>query len=341
MKLYLLDLLLCLPLENSVSAGLVPSLSKGLTKAFRDQKLIYRWLKKIDNLGKKIQPNAPPAMEINGLSSIKEYLSNFRYLEDSGPFNDVLDKETVSAIKTYQNYFNLQVNGGLNNETLQQISLPRCAIPDMNFNSDMVDNVSWPKEGTEWLPKEKRNITYGFLPVSEIPENVTKVFKDSFTRWAEATKVLNLTEARYDDADIKIGFYIFNDSVGDEVFGGSIIRLQPEYNKKTGEIRLDATKYWALPVENQSLSWEESVLDLESVAMHQIGRLLGLDHTSKMDSVMYPTILQSQQRKVQLSDYDKNNIHQHYTTSHTETTGRCRFLTTIFSLIFLYLLLLC
>ncbi|RZC23128.1 hypothetical protein D0Y65_002804, partial [Glycine soja] len=67
-------------------------------------------------------------------------------------------------------------------------------------------------------------------------------------------------------------------------------------NVTTGDIRLKGA-IWSLPSENESLSWEDGVLDLESAAMHQIGHLLGLDHSNKEDSVMYPNVLPWQQRK--------------------------------------------
>ncbi|TKY69790.1 Metalloendoproteinase 2-MMP [Spatholobus suberectus] len=117
-----------------------------------------------------------------------------------------------------------------------------------------------------WLPKGK-NITYGFVPASEIAASMAKVFRDSFTRWAQATGDLNLTETTYDDADIKVGFYKFGDGVMAVECGFSIIRLQPASNVTTGEIRLDATKFWALPSENDSLSWQQGILDLESALL--------------------------------------------------------------------------
>uniref|UniRef100_K7K645 Peptidase M10 metallopeptidase domain-containing protein n=1 Tax=Glycine max TaxID=3847 RepID=K7K645_SOYBN len=60
-----------------------------------------------------------------------------------------------------------------------------------------------------------------------------------------------------------------------------------------GDIRLKGAILWSLPSEKESLSWENGVLDLESAAMH----LLGLDHSNKEDSVMYPNVLPWQQRK--------------------------------------------
>ncbi|CAJ1931585.1 unnamed protein product [Sphenostylis stenocarpa] len=327
----------------SAKAGLLPP--KGIPNGFKWPKgnpFKSKWVG--DILDAIIQqnlpaqpPNAPP-VQIKGLSRIKDYFSNFSYLQ-SEQIDDYLDQKTESAIKRYQQYFNLQVNGYLTNETLQLISRPRCAVPDMSFDYDFTQNVSWPKAGNRWF--QKRNLTYAFLLASQIPDNTTKVFGEAFTQWAHATGFLNFTKATtYDDADIKIGFYNISAVVDYDAFGVSFIREKPPSNVKTGEIHLDGSIYWALPSENDSLSWKDGVLDLESVAMHQIGHLLGLDHSSMNDSVMYPYILPSQQRKVDLSNSDKNNI-MNQNANVNSGDGGCLgvLLMTIISLGFTYVLL--
>ncbi|KAG5050651.1 metalloendoproteinase 5-MMP-like [Glycine soja] len=255
-------------------------------------------------------PNAPPKqINIKGLSVVKDYLSDYGYIESSGPFTDSFDQEIISAIKTYQNFSNLQVTGGLNKQLIQQMLSIRCGVPDVNFDYNFTDdNISYPKAGHRWFPN--RNLTYGFLPENQIPDNMTKVFRDSFARWAQASGTLSLTETTYDNADIQVGFYNFTNS-RIEVYGGSLIFLQPDSSKK-GVVLLNGNMGWLLPSENATLSKDDGVLDLETAAMHQIGHLLGLDHSHKEDSVMYPYILSSQQRKVQLSNSDKANIHHQF-----------------------------
>ena len=262
-------------------------------------------------------PGAPPEI-IPGLHLVKEYLSNYGYIQYSDNFTDALDEVTRSALKSYQNFFNLTETGYLDNETLQQISFLRCAVPDMNFtyNLSASNNMSWPL-GTKWFPNGT-NLTYGFLAASKIPPNATKVFRDSFKRWSDAIGVLNLTETTYNDAaNIKIGFYNFSDIMDVEVVGGTLIELIPGNNSHAdvtfGDMLLDATKYWALPNASiTSSSWQQGIVDLSTVAMHQIGHLLGLSHSSHNDSVMYPYILPSNQRKVQLSNDDQQQIKQVY-----------------------------
>ncbi|WVZ10022.1 hypothetical protein V8G54_014552 [Vigna mungo] len=245
-------------------------------------------------------------MRKEDFAPLKEYLSNFGYLPSSDSFNNTVDQQTLSAIKKFQESFNLPVTADI----LKLISLPRCAVPDMNFHYGFSQDVSWPKARHRWF--RKTNLTYGFLPESEVEPNAIKVFKSAFTRWADATGFLNLTETTYDDADIKVGFYTFSDVLVGDLYGFSLITQNPQSNVKTAEIKLNDILFWALPSEKGDLSAKDGVLDLESAAMHQIGHLLGFDHSFMHDSIMYPYILPSQERKVELSDSDKNNIKKQY-----------------------------
>ncbi|KAK7407294.1 hypothetical protein VNO78_09091 [Psophocarpus tetragonolobus] len=359
---FLLFLILLSQPSLSNSANLKGLLKKFVSIVYDNRYDLAEWthdiVERIDssNAKKKLlspppaeERNAqPPVLNLNlNLSMMKDYLSNYGYIQSSGPYNGSLDEETIVGIKTYQKYFNLQVTGKVTRQTLEQMSFLRCGVPDINIDYNLTeDNTTWPKAGKRWFPKGK-NITYGFLPESQLPANATKVFRDSFTRWARATGVLNLKEATtYNNADIKIGFYNFTFlEIDKEVYGFSVISLDRNSDKKTGEILLDGSKYWLLPSENYSLlSWEDGILDLESAAMHQIGHLLGLDHSNDTDSVMYPYIFPSHQRKVNLSISDRDNIRDQYAivnlnvnTAHAASSGLLLF--TTFSLGFAYLFL--
>lgn len=348
MKSHLSAFLLFLLLLNQSLSGTaavnIASIFRGGAKAVGwpvKEISIPKWWQHIKKLKKPIEDISKPE-KLEALSEITEYFSNYGYTLSSPSLNDSYGQETIAAIKTFQKYFNLPVTGDLNNETIQLMSLPRCGVPDFNFNYNFTDNLSFPKSGHRWFPKGN-NLTYGFRPASKIPLNMTKVFRDSFTRWANATG-LNLTETTYDKADIKIGFYNFTYyGFEDEVYGSSLI--QSTSGVKVGHVLLDVTLLWELPSQNKNLSWEDGMLDLESAAMHQIGHLLGLDHSNEKDSVMYPYVLPSQQRKVNLSKSDKDNIQQQYdngnSSKYSNDGGRLGVsLVTTLSVAFAYVLLL-
>ncbi|QHO41342.1 Metalloendoproteinase 5-MMP [Arachis hypogaea] len=276
--------------DKSISQSSVPALLKECSK------LIHEIIKETSKNSTHQTTNLPPPPP--------DYLNDYSYIQDSDNYTDLMDNNMVSAIRS-----NLP------------LLLLRCAVPDVNFTYTLSpNNVLCPKENNCF--SNRTNLTYDFHPKNEVPENFTAVFRDSFKWWSEAiSTVVNLTftNTRYDDAEIKIVFKIFdNKTVGDEVVGGSFIELASnDGDIVVGYMVLNGTKYWALPNNTIKLNrsmLEDGVIDLGVVAMHQIGHLLGLLHSSHNESVMYPYILPQNQRKVQLSNDDKQQIKQVYST---------------------------
>ncbi|XP_015168802.1 metalloendoproteinase 3-MMP-like [Solanum tuberosum] len=75
----------------------------------------------------------------------------------------------------------------------------------------------------------------------------------------------------------------------------------------TGFFHLDGEENWV--VDGEYL--KEGMVDLESVAVHEIGHLLGLDHSSEKEAIMFPTI-EDGTRKVELSRDDIEGVQMLY-----------------------------
>lgn len=54
-----------------------------------------------------------------------------------------------------------------------------------------------------------------------------------------------------------------------------------------------------------------NAVDLESVAVHEIGHLLGLGHSSVAEAIMYPTI-KTRTKKVELAEDDVEGVQKLY-----------------------------
>ncbi|KAK7307183.1 hypothetical protein VNO77_40013 [Canavalia gladiata] len=71
-----------------------------------------------------------------------------------------------------------------------------------------------------------------------------------------------------------------------------------------GSFHFDADEDWKPDVTNSS---EPDTVDLESVAVHEIGHLLGLAHSTVNTAIMYPYI-SARTRKVELTKDDIDGI---------------------------------
>ncbi|KAJ7943581.1 putative Metalloendoproteinase 1 [Quillaja saponaria] len=278
--------------------------------------------------------------KVDGLSKLKKYFDHFGYIPNSPlNFTDDFDDALESAIKTYQKNFNLNVTGELDEKTLQQIVRPRCGVADIiNGTSTMnsgKENTSSSGNttkfhtvahytyfpGTPRWPANKQDLTYAFLPENGLSDAVKTVFGHAFERWSEVTLLTFTETTSYYSADIKIGFFTGDHGDG-EPFDGVLGTLAHAFSPPSGRFHLDGAEDWVVSGD-ASTSSLPSAVDLESVAVHEIGHLLGLGHSSVEDAIMYPTI-SSRSRKVELVNDDIQGIQKLY-GSNPEFNGSTTF----------------
>ncbi|KAL6351328.1 hypothetical protein AAG906_035120 [Vitis piasezkii] len=259
----------------------------------------------------------------DGLAKLKEYFHYFGYIHNSN-YTDDFDDAFEQALKTYQLNFNLNTTGQLDEATLNQIVSPRCGNADIeNGSSSMNSGKSTPStsghfhtvghysffDGKPVWPESKRNLTYGFLPDNQLSDTVKAVFTSAFERWAAVTPLTFTESDSYYSADLRIAFYTGDHGDG-EPFDGVLGTLAHAFSPTNGRFHLDGEENWVATgdVTTSSIS---SAIDLESVAVHEIGHLLGLGHSSVEEAIMYPTIT-SRTKKVELASDDIQGIQELY-----------------------------
>ncbi|KAH0652805.1 hypothetical protein KY289_030483 [Solanum tuberosum] len=193
---------------------------------------------------------------------------------------------------------------------------PRCGNPDIvngttHMNSDKsptdhtVANFSFFQGKPRW-PSSKSKLKYAFLPENQLTDSVKVAFKRAFDKWSKVIPLTFKEMDSYRSADIRIGFFVRDHGNGNP-FDEPMKILVHVFAPPMGFFHLDGEENWV--VYDEYL--KEGMVDLESVVVHEIGYLLGLDHSSEKEAIMFPT-LKDGTRKVELSSDDTKGVQMLY-----------------------------
>ncbi|XP_023741457.2 metalloendoproteinase 1 [Lactuca sativa] len=230
--------------------------------------------------------------KLKGVRDLKLYLARFGYLNyQKNPNNvtdleeDNFDDELEEAVKSYQVYYHLNATGTLDGPTVSQMVMPRCGFPDKETHhshntNNSLHTVSHYRffPGTPKWPRGKKHLTYGFG--SRFPTRFMPPVARAFTKWATASQYFTFSRATtYQGADLKITFQ--RGSHGDSrPFDGPGGVLAHAFAPPSGIFHYDADDPWVVGA-------VPNAFDVETLALHEIGHLLGLDHSQFQNAIMW------------------------------------------------------
>ena len=243
--------------------------------------------------------------KVKGIHKLKKYLEQFGYLsynshsknqirtDDDDYFDDLLE----SAIKSYQTNYHLKATGKLDSETVSEMMSSRCGV------ADIVNGTSWMQSSKKrhdqghgslhtvshyqffpgsprWPTSNNAHLTYAFLPGT--PDEAKIPVSRAFGKWASATSFTFAQTEDHRNANLTISFHslLHGDWNPFDGPGGTIAHA---YAPTDGRFHYDADEEW-------SVGAVPGALDVETVALHEIGHLLGLGHSSVREAIMFPSI---------------------------------------------------
>jgi matrixin/putative peptidoglycan binding protein len=228
-----------------------------------------------------------------GFEHIQNFLTRFGYLQEGVFQAGELDAPTLQALARYQEFNGLKTTGDFNQATRDQMTTPRCALPDMRLGVVLMTTCAW----------NQLNLTYAFdSGTRDIPRNNEwQAVRRAFRTW-QAVIPIRFTEVSINEnPDIQVGWRPANDPDLSMV-GGTLAHADfpPGCGVVTNDFPKpihfdDSEHFW-------SIGAAPGVFDVETVALHEIGHILGLAHSSVVGAVMLPSISANSTKRIPTQD---------------------------------------
>ena len=223
--------------------------------------------------------------------SVVKYLLQFGYLETVKQETELelLEGNTLigetdlsESLKRYQRLFELEVTGTVTEETLKKMREVRCGMKDEEYHARRNRAKRYTVKRKLW---RKKRLYYWFDPrkySNDMPRDVLRrEFERSLKLWSDVSGVtfIELPPNKGRRADIKISFEKGNH--GDRYpFDGPGGIVAHAYFPRKGLLHFDDSEIFTPN--------KEGGINFHFIATHELGHILGIDHTFKENAVMYP-----------------------------------------------------
>jgi len=208
-------------------------------------------------------------------SKLKQFGSWQPSLTEAPNDLELFDERTQAAIIAFQRAHGLPDTGVLDDATSILMRQPRCGVPDPVSANFLTSGTRWKKFDLTFRIERYTSA----LSKHEVESAITS----ALARWKAATP-LHFSKVSK-KADIRIGWYRGDHGDGNAFDGTSGILAHafyppPNGGEIAGDIHFDESEPWTTVT-------PPSGIDLLTVALHEAGHALGLEHSKDPNAVMY------------------------------------------------------
>jgi len=233
---------------------------------------------------------------------VHDFLKRFGYLPPTSVSGPQLDERVSSALALYQKRHGLPATGAFDEATRDMMAKPRCGLPDLFSGLKFNTTCSWAAPCLTFAFENSTSDIGGFGEFQAV--------RNAFATWAGATPFTFTEVQRTDGPDILVGWRDAHDP--DHSMVGNVI-AHSDFPPGCGVINDNLPR--PVHFDDSEVQWNLGVapntIDLETVALHELGHILGLLHSDVAGSVMFPVVDDTKTTRVLTVD-DINGIQKLY-----------------------------
>lgn len=226
-------------------------------------------------------PTTKPGEISPGFAEVQRYLRSFGYLRRGAYTPGQVDPSTSEALRKYQERHDLTPTGTFDEPTREQMLKSRCAMPDMRNGVAFLTACPW----------GRRTLTFAFDTGTNDISGVGEfdAVRAAFATWAAVGQLTFIEVTTAQNPDVRIGWRPANDQDLSMV-GGVLAHADFPPNCSVVTNTLPKPVHFDDSEHTWSVGAAVSAFDVETVALHEIGHILGLGHTNVPGSVMFPSV---------------------------------------------------